>query len=138
MGRIHAGWLFAAVMLVVGLALPKTARADLKFCNKTSKKVDVAVGYKSGDQWVSEGWWGIEPGICKTPIRGALQKPYYYYYADSDDLTWSGDYVFCTSQDEFTIKGADNCKARGYEVEGFKEVHVGEDIDHTIDLTEGN
>jgi hypothetical protein len=27
---------------------------------------------------------------------------------------------------------------RGYEVEGFKEVHVGEDIDHTIDLTEGN
>jgi uncharacterized membrane protein len=76
MGRAHAGWLFAAVMLVVGLALPTTARADLKFCNKTSKKVDVAIGYKSGGQWVLEGWWGIEPGICKTPILGALQKPY--------------------------------------------------------------
>ena len=133
----QCGWLIAAVVLIAGVALSTTAKADLKFCNKSSKKVDVAVGYKSTDKWVSEGWWGLEPGICKSPIKGSLQKRYYYYYAESDDLTWSGDYVFCTSDREFTIEGADDCKSRGYQPEGFKEIDVNEDINHTIDLTEG-
>jgi uncharacterized membrane protein len=135
MVRNRAGWLFAAVMLILGLALPTSAKAELKFCNKTSKKVDVAVGYKSNDKWVSEGWWGLDPGICKSPIKASLQKRYYYYYAESDDLTWQGDYIFCTSDKEFTIEGADECKSRGYTPEGFKEIDVGEDINHTIDLT---
>jgi uncharacterized membrane protein len=136
MVRNQTGWLIAALLLIASLALPTAARAELKFCNKTGKKVDVAVGYKSGDKWVSEGWWGLEPGICKSPIKQALKKRYYYYYAESDDLTWQGSYVFCTSDNEFTIEGADDCKSRGYQPEGFKELDIGEDINHTIDLTD--
>ncbi len=127
---------FALAAMMIGVGLPSAAKAELKFCNQTSAKVDVAVGYHtSGDEWVSEGWWGIDPGQCKSPIKESLQGRYYYYYADSSNLTWDGDYVFCTSDQEFTIKGDKDCKSRGYKPEGFREIDVGENISKEIDLT---
>jgi len=128
---------FAALMFVTGL--PTTAKAELKFCNQTKSDVNLAIGYKSDDssEWVSEGWWIINPGKCETPspFDGVLKKRYYYYYADSDDLKWDGDYIFCTSEKKFTIVGDKDCKSRGYAPEGFREIDVGEATSKEIDLT---
>jgi len=133
---MRSGSLFLALALVCALGFPEAAKADLKFCNKTDKKVWVAIGYKSKDEWVSEGWWAIDPGSCKTTYKDSLEARYYYYYAEDDaDGRWSDDhYIFCTSDKEFTIDGADNCKSRGYDARGFREIDVGENISKTIDL----
>ena len=50
----------AAALLVAAGA----ARAELKICNGTDARHSVAVGYKDGANWVSEGWWNIDPGDC--------------------------------------------------------------------------
>ena len=130
--------------LVLGLALtgamilPAVARADLKFCNKTDKKVWVAVGYheKNKADWVSHGWWTVAPGTCETTLSDALNGQYYYWYAeDEGDGVWSGNFVFCTTDKKFQIEGRENCKSRGYDAQGFRELRVGEDINKTVDLT---
>ena len=128
--------LLLSLALAGGLVVPAAAEAGLKFCNKTENKIWVAVAYHSKDKsdWVSRGWWTVEAGQCQTAIAESLQGRYYYYYAEDDTGSWSGDFVFCTTDKKFEIEGAENCKTRGYDAEGFREVDVGEKIDKTIDL----
>ena len=77
MGRKHRTTLFVFVALILGVGIPAAAQAELKFCNKTKDQVNVAVGYKVGEDWTSEGWWTIEPGSCKVPVGGVLKNRYY-------------------------------------------------------------
>lgn len=122
--------------LAGSVALPAIARADLKFCNRTDGTVSVAIGHNSKEagDWVSEGWWVLKAGECKVAIKGLLQNRYYYYYADDATGVWDGDYIFCTTDESFTIKGSENCKSRGYAPQGFREIDVGEDTSKTINL----
>jgi uncharacterized membrane protein len=139
MGRKLLVVIAALAALLAVIASPSAARAELKFCNQTKSDVNLAIGYKSAesDQWVSEGWWIISPGKCTSPspLDGVLKARYYYYYADSDDLKWDGDFIFCTSDKKFTINGDKDCKSRGYAPEGFREIDVGEATSKEIDLT---
>ena len=130
--------LLLGLALAGGMILPAAARADLKFCNKTDKKIWVAIGYheKSKADWVSHGWWTVAPGACQTTISDALSGQYYYWYAeDEGDGVWSGNFVFCTTEKKFQIEGRENCKSRGYDAQGFRELKAGEDINKTVDLT---
>src|SRR5258708_4995221 len=121
---------FALIVLSIGVGLPTAARAELKFCNQTNERINLAIGYNSpaSGKWTSEGWWTIDPDQCKVPLplNGVLKARYYYYYADSDSNKWSGDYIFCTQDSKFTIEGDRDCKSRGYAPEGFNEIDVGE------------
>ena len=114
------------------------AEASYKICNKTSTSVDAAFGYKKNGDWVSEGWWHIDPGQCKKVYGKELDAQKYYFYADAADGSgeWKGDYTFCTLEKEFTIIGDTNCKSRGYKPRGFREVDVGDSVDWTSNLTE--
>ena len=136
MGRTHRTTLFVFAALILGLGIPTAAQAELKFCNKTKGQVNVAVGYKVGEDWTSEGWWTIEPGSCKVPVGGVLKNRYYYYYADSDSKVWDGDFIFCTQDTKFTIQSDKDCKSRGYAPEGFRELDIGEATSKEIDLTD--
>ena len=42
---------------------PAFAHADFRVCNGTPARVGVAVGYKDGDTWITEGWWNL-PAQC--------------------------------------------------------------------------
>ena len=128
----------ALAALAICVGLPTAARAEPKFCNQTKEDVSLAIGFKSpeSDQWTSEGWWNIKPNDCKTPIDGILKARYYYYYADSDSGKWSGDFIFCTKDEKFTIEGDKDCKSRGYAPEGFKEIDIGEETSKEIDFTD--
>jgi uncharacterized membrane protein len=103
-----------------------TAQAELRLCNKTEHQQGVSVGYKSGEDWVSEGWWELPPGSCAVPITGDLASRYYYYRAEvgGGDFTGEG-YFFCTSETEYTIVGDTECEERGYSREDFREIDTG-------------
>ncbi len=115
-----------------------TAKADLRLCNKTESQVGVAIGYKDKNDWVTEGWWTLTPSSCETLVPGSLVSRYYYIYAvDYDQFgEWGGRAFMCTREKEFTIRGIEDCVARGYERTGFFEIDTGEQSSWTVQLTE--
>lgn len=126
----------AAVLSLLPAATP--ALADLRFCNLTASRVGVAVGYKDGQGWVTEGWWNLTPRGCETLMKGALASRFYYVYAVDYDRggEWSGKSLLCTRDREFTIRGVEDCLARGFDRSGFFEVDTGEQKSWTIQLTD--
>jgi uncharacterized membrane protein len=125
-----------AILFAVLAAAP--AHADFRLCNNTGSRVGVAIGYKDAEGWTTEGWWNIGPRSCDTLLRGALVARYYYIYAVDYDRggEWSGHAYMCSREKEFTIRGADNCLARGYDRTGFFEVDTGEQRSWTVQLTD--
>jgi uncharacterized membrane protein len=117
-----------------------SAAADFRLCNNTSSRVGIALGYKDADGWTTEGWWNVSSRSCETLLRGTLVARYYYIYALDYDRggEWSGQAFMCSRDKEFTIKGTDNCLARGYDRTGFFEVDTGEQRAWTVQLTESN
>jgi uncharacterized membrane protein len=115
-----------------------SAQADFRLCNKTKSRVGVALGYKDGETWVTEGWWNIAANSCETLLRGGLVARYYYVYAIDYDHggEWGGKAFMCTREKEFTIRGIDDCLARGYDRTGFFEIDTGEQGSWTVQLTE--
>lgn len=105
------------------LALADPAKADLEICSsrKSNRHIDVAIGYRNGDDWVSEGWWKIPPYECVTPVAGDLQVRYYYVRAVEwgTGKAWEDGYTFCVDSKPFTIVGDSNCESRGFSEEGF-------------------
>jgi len=131
-----AGYIAAALLLLTTSAVP--ALADFRLCNNTSSRVGVALGYKDNDAWITEGWWNVPARSCETLLRGALVARFYYIYAVDYDRggEWSGHAFMCSREKEFTIKGTDNCLARGYDRTGFFEVDTGEQRSWTVQLTD--
>lgn len=126
----------APILLLIVSALP--AKADFRLCNNTGSRVGIALGYKETEGWTTEGWWNISARSCETLLRGALVARYYYIYAVDYDRggEWSGHAYMCSREKEFTIRGTDNCLARGYDRTGFFEVDTGEQRSWTVQLTD--
>jgi len=139
-GLRHAlGFLaLACAALVMLPAWTDTAAADFRLCNNTTSRVGVAVGYKDNDGWTTEGWWNLPVRSCETLLRGTLVARYYYIYAVDYDRggEWSGQAFMCTRDKEFTVRGTEDCLARGYDRTGFFEVDTGEQQSWTVQLTE--
>jgi uncharacterized membrane protein len=127
--------------LIAGIALAalaSTAAADFRLCNNTGSRVGVAVGYKDNDGWTTEGWWNLSARTCETLLRGGLVARFYYIYAIDYDRggEWAGRAYMCTRDKEFTIRGIEDCLARGLERAGFFEVDTGEQRSWTVQLTD--
>ncbi|MGB1026599.1 MAG: DUF1036 domain-containing protein, partial [Rhodospirillaceae bacterium] len=97
----------------------------------------IAIGYKDGGNWVSEGWWNADSGECKVVVQGNLKNRYYYYMAESNEGWFDGqDYMFCTETQAFTIIGDENCQSRGYEESSFRQIDTGQTAtSYTLTLT---
>lgn len=121
---------------MTGLAAP--AQADLRMCNTTSSRIGVSIGYRDAQGWVTEGWWNLAPRGCETLLRGTLAARFYYVHAVDYDKggEWTGKSVMCTRNREFTIRGIEDCLARGYDRAGYFEVDTGEQKSWTIQLTD--
>lgn len=132
---------FVSAAALVGLcAFASPAAADFRLCNNTGSRVGIAIGYKDSDGWTTEGWWNLSARSCETLLRGTLVARFYYIYALDYERggEWSGQAFMCTRDKEFTIRGIDDCLARGYERTGFFEVDTGEQRSWTVQLTESN
>jgi uncharacterized membrane protein len=139
--RLVALSVFTWSLAILAAAFPGDARADFRLCNNTSSKVGVAVGYKDGEGWATEGWWNVPGnGNCETLLKGELSARFYYIYAVDYDRggEWSGQAFMCTRDKEFTIRGTENCLARGFDRTGFFEVDTGEQRSWTVQLTDTN
>jgi len=130
----------AALSWAVALTYASPATADFRLCNNTGSRVGIAVGYKDGDGWATEGWWNLSSRSCETLMKGQLVARYYYIYAVDYDHggEWSGQAFMCTRDKEFTIRGTGDCLARGYDRTGFFEVDTGEQQSWTVQLTESS
>jgi uncharacterized membrane protein len=117
---------------------PSPAAADFRLCNNTSSRVGVSIGYKDNDGWTTEGWWNVAARSCETLLRGTLVARFYYIYSVDYDRggEWSGQAFMCTRDKEFTVRGTEDCLARGYDRTGFFEVDTGEQQSWTVQLTE--
>jgi uncharacterized membrane protein len=130
-------------LMLVAAILPATAvpaAADFRLCNNTGSRVGIALGYKDNEGWTTEGWWNLSARSCDTLLKGALVARYYYIYAVDYDRggEWSGKAFMCTRDKEFTIRGIEDCLARGFDKTGFFEVDTGEQRSWTVQLTESN
>jgi uncharacterized membrane protein len=130
-----------SVVCVSLFAFPQVSEASLRFCNNTSRTIDLAFGYPeqmqggSSTRWTSKGWYNIDPSECATVISERLQSRYYYFYAeDFSNGVWKGNHNFCTTSEAFTIHGDQNCRSRGYDERGFRQVDTGDDLSHTVNL----
>lgn len=123
---------------------PAQTTSAFQVCNLTSSTVGVAIGYRDGEEMVTEGWWTLPPGrdeqSCVTPdaLAGPLQDRFYYVYAVDYTLggEWAGNTFMCTSDQAFTIRGVEDCVARGYDRTGFVEVDTGGRPVHIVQLTD--
>jgi uncharacterized membrane protein len=127
-------------VVIVGAAVVQAdiAAADFRICNNTGSRVGVALGYKDSEHWTTEGWWNLSARTCETLMRGTLAARYYYVYAVDYDRSgeWGGRAYMCTREKEFTIRGTEDCLARGYDRTGFFEVDTGEQPSWTVQLTD--
>src|SRR5215469_10539315 len=132
--------LLSALVLVILCLWNNPAAADFRLCNNTSSRVGIALGYKDAEGWTTEGWWNVSSRSCETLLKGALVARYYYIYALDYDRggEWSGQAYMCSRDKEFTIKGSENCLARGFDRTGFFEVDTGEQRAWTVQLTDAN
>jgi uncharacterized membrane protein len=134
-----AGALALSVLAAATLvASASPAAADFRLCNNTPSRVGIAIGYKDGQGWTTEGWWNLPARTCETILKGNLVARYYYVYAVDYDRggEWMGQAFMCTRDKEFTIRGIGDCLARGYDRTGFFEVDTGEQRAWTVQLTE--
>ena len=124
-----------AVALTINAA---SALADFKLCNGTSSRIGVAIGYEDKTGWSTEGWWNVPAQSCETILRGAPPSRYLYVHAIDYDRggEWSGQAFMCSRDKEFTIRGTENCLARGYDRTGYFEVDTNEQRSWTVQLTD--
>jgi uncharacterized membrane protein len=138
----HVSRALAVAVLSCGAlaVLDRPAHADFRLCNNTASRVGIALGYKDSEGWTTEGWWNVSARSCETLLRGTLVARYYYIYAVDYDRggEWSGQAFMCSRDKEFTIKGTEDCLARGYDRTGFFEVDTGEQRAWTVQLTESS
>jgi uncharacterized membrane protein len=132
----------SARCFLIGAALvlaPHPAHADFQLCNNTGSRVGIALGHRSQDgKWVTEGWWNLAAHNCETLLKGALVARYYYIYAIDYDRggEWSGHTYMCTRDKEFTIRGIEDCLARGFDRTGFLEIDTAQQRAWTVQLTD--
>jgi uncharacterized membrane protein len=106
------------------------ARAGLTVCNKGKHPAKVALGRFDGRDWMSEGWWDVEPGACSDLIKTPLDARYYYLYgSDNEAGVWDGGTAFCVVPGgRFSIKGRADCTRRGYDRRRFFQVDTRDNL----------
>jgi len=110
---------------VLAVAAP-AADAALRICNPHEDLRTVALGYRDGPAWVSEGWWNIAAGDCATVLGGDLSSRYYHYFENRPGFkgdTASRD--LCVQLDKFSVRDQADCDASVHTDVRFKRIDVG-------------
>lgn len=145
-------FLRVVAIFTLGAGFAPDAHAAMVFCNRSHELIEAALGYRGPvdeqrTDWISEGWWQIEPDQCARVYGKPLTERFYYYYAislapvapDKTPDVWKGKYQFCTDTKAFRAEGDTGCEGRGFQVRGFQEMDVGVNTkDYTLDFHEAN
>jgi uncharacterized membrane protein len=102
-----------AGLLVVMTAAP--AHAGLTLCNRTSYRLDAAIGLERRANVATRGWFRIDPGACRQVIDGALDADMVYVHArappvyGSAPVPQAGHAELCIRDGNFEIGNARGC-----------------------------
>ncbi len=99
----------------LALAAVTPARAALTLCNRTSYRMDVALGFAKQAKVSTRGWFRVDPGQCRQVIDGRLDADLVYVYGRTPPIYGSapkarrGNAEFCVRKDNFNFPDGRNC-----------------------------
>ena len=91
------------------------AHAELNLCNRTSYRMDVAIGLEKQANVATRGWFRVDPGQCRQIIEGPLDADMVYVHAKtppiygSAPLPENGNSDFCVRDGDFEIANGRGC-----------------------------
>jgi len=102
--------------LAASIALSaSSARAELMLCNRTSYRMEAAIGLEKRANVATRGWFGLDPGQCRQVLDGTLDADMVYLHArapsvyGSAPLPQNGQAEFCIRNADFQIANARGC-----------------------------
>ncbi len=107
---------FTTVAVACALtAFAAPAQAELTLCNRTSYRMDVAIGLEKHANVETRGWFRVDPGQCRQVVDGALDIDMAYVHARTPEvygsapLPQNGNADFCVRDGDFTIANGRGC-----------------------------
>ena len=103
-------------MVAASISLLATpAQAELTLCNRTSYRMEAAIGLEKRANVETRGWFRLDPGECRQVLNGPLDVDMVYLHSRTPPVYGSapqpknGQADFCTRKDDFDIANARNC-----------------------------
>jgi uncharacterized membrane protein len=115
----------AAIFL---LAATNAAQADLEICNRTSFVIEAAIGVETKGAAATRGWFRVDPGACRSVLRGEVAADHLYLHARALPLygtlrPLSAAHVnLCAGNGDFLLAGAHKCTKPEERLLPFAEV----------------
>jgi uncharacterized membrane protein len=128
----------AILVVAAFVASGGSADAMLRVCNKTRYLLNFAVGYNTGADFATEGWWSVTPNTCATPLKNPLKSRFVYLYATDIDAAdvLKGSVSMCIDRRKFQVFGINDCWRRGLQAVNFTEVDTQSSPDWTAFLND--
>jgi uncharacterized membrane protein len=101
--------------ITASIALATSAHAELTLCNRTSYRMEVAIGLEKRANVETRGWFRLDPGQCRQALDGTLDADMVYLHARTPPLyggapfSLNGQADFCVKSGDFEIPNARSC-----------------------------
>src|SRR5262245_38168644 len=108
------GYMIAAPMALLAVT---QVRAELTLCNRTSFRMEAAIGLEKRANVATRGWFRLDPGQCRQVMDGPLDAEMVYLHARTPPVYGStprpqdGQADFCIRNNDFEIPDARACPA---------------------------
>ena len=105
----------AAAALALAVLAPSMAQAELTLCNRTSYRMDAAIGLERRANVETRGWFRIDPGQCRQVLDGPYDAEMTYVHTRTPPvygtapLPQNGNADFCVRDGEFKLANGREC-----------------------------
>src|SRR5215471_9561800 len=99
----------------VAVLAATSAQAELTLCNRTSFRMEVAIGLEKRANVATRGWFRLDPGQCRQVVDGPLDVELVYLHARTPPvygtapLPQNGQADLCIRDGDFDIADARGC-----------------------------
>jgi uncharacterized membrane protein len=108
---------FFSCTAVFALLATAPAQAELTLCNRTSYRMEAAIGIEKRANVGTRGWFRLDPGQCRQVLDGPLDADMIYVHGRTPPvygtapLAKNGEAEFCIRAGDFDIANARGCPA---------------------------
>jgi len=107
--------LISTIAASIAVLAASSAQAELTLCNRTSFRMETAVGLERRANVATRGWFRLDPGQCRQVIDDQLDVDMIYLHARTPSvygtapLPQNGQADFCVRDGDFDIADARGC-----------------------------
>ncbi len=107
--------LISTIAAFIAVLAATSAQAELTLCNRTSFRMETAVGLERRANVATRGWFRLDPGQCRQVIDDPLDADMVYLHArtppvyGTTPLPQNGQADFCIRDGDFNIADARGC-----------------------------